>query len=771
MQPLPPGRTSTAAWLVVTLMLGGFNSGQQAEATTPSEPVHYAFRSLARPTLPQLDRHDRVRTPIDAFALSQLEAAGLTLAPEADRTTLLRRLFFDLVGLPPTPEEAGRFLQDDTDDAYERLVDYLLASSHFGERWGQHWLDAAGYVDVYGIDENCPTIRIPPGGWKYRDYVVQSLNEDKPYDRFLIEQLAGDELFDWREAEGFTNETRQLLIATGFLRTAADDTDQEVLRLLGNFWGVVFDQVQIFGTCVMGLTMQCARCHEHKYDPISQEDYYRLAAHFTPAYNPDNWVPLNERTLPDVPPKVQAEIAAHNAAIDERIKPLKEKIVAALRPARDRVLAKRLAELPEAIRVDVKIAIDTPKEDRSTIQEFLYEKLGKQIEVIPDDQSDAELTDQERAQVVELRSQIAAEERSRRGHDWIQTLYDVGEPHDTRILARGEITQPADAVRYGLPRLFADGRGGNQLTLKPQGKTSGRRLEIAQRLTDSKSQAGGLVSRVMVNRVWHHLFGRGIVATPGNLGGAGDRPTHPQLLEWLASEFAESGWRLKPLLRQILLSSVYRQASEVAGADASYTIDPDNHLLWHMPLKRLEAEIVRDAVLATSGRLDRSEGGPSVPLVIQGNGEVAIAEGNPTPTSHYRRTIYITSRRNYHPAMLGNFDAPVMATNCTCRDQSTVVTQSLTLLNDKFMLDQADYFAERVTNEVANSFLDRVDYAFRLAYQRPPTSEEALWSATLLLDQRNNYEQSDLSPADRDQKSLASLCHMLLCSSEFLYVE
>ena len=739
-----------------------------AEAAGEADGNYYAFRYLSRPAVPPVRQVQRVQTPIDAFILSRLEAVDLTLSAAGARTALIRRTYLDLVGLPPTPEEVSEFLTDDTPGAYERLVDRLLGSPHFGEKWGQHWLDAAGYVDVYGADENAPSIRIPEGGWKYRDYVVQSFNDDKPYDRFIVEQLAGDELFDWREAESFTEHQKQLLIATGFLRTAIDDSDQAVLLLPSNFWTTLFDQVQIFGSCVMGLTLQCARCHSHKYDPLSQEDYFKLTAHFTPAYNPDNWVPLHNRAVADVPPRVKREIDKHNTVLDEQ---LKQELDTVLQPVRDRLQQKKLAVLPEAIRADVREAIDTPRERRSAVQEFLVDKFGKDLEVSAEAEVNAELTADEKDRVEKLSAEVTARNGTRESYGWIQALYDVGSPHDTRVLVRGDYEQPGEAVRFGLPTVLEEVDPARRATaLQALGNTSGRRLEFAGRLTDPKTRAGALVARVMVNRTWHHLFSRGIVATPGNLGRSGDPPTHPLLLEWLASELVEGGWRPKPLVKKIVMSSVYQQASAAGAVDPALR-DPDNHLLWRMPLKRMDAEIVRDAILATSGKLNPAAGGPSVALEVRADGEVVVAVNQATPTNQWRRTIYITSRRNYHPTMLGSFDTPIMATNCTQRNRSTVVTQSLALLNDQFMIDQADHFAGRVLQEAGKFAQARIDRAFRIAYLRSPTTEESLWAATLLLDQQQKYEEAGVAPEDGVRKALANLCHMLLCSNEFLYVE
>ena len=738
------------------------------------------FQKLARPKLPNPEHADRVRTEIDAFVLARLEANGLSFSPDADRPALVRRLYFDLIGLPPAPEQVDSFLADTSPGAYGRLVDQLLASPHFGERWGRHWLDAAGYVDVYGSDENAPSIRLPPGGWRYRDYVIAAFNHDKPYNRFLVEQIAGDELVDWRAAEHFTPEMKELLVATGLLRTAIDDTDQDVLNIPSNRYATMFDQMEIFGSCVLGLTLQCARCHSHKFDPIPQRDYYRLLASFTPAYNPQTWVKLDDRTLPDVSTADKAAVDQHNARCDGKIKALTEQIAALDRAATERVVDTKLAALPEKIRADVKAAVRRPSDRRDEVQAYLAGKFEALIAVTPEAAAAARSSD-EASQVDAITRQVAAVNGSRKTHGWIQALYDTGPPPPTPILIRGNYEKPGPTAEHGfLSVLCATEELALAAHSKPKGETSGRRLALANWLTDPQTPAGGLVARVMVNRLWHHMFGRGIVATPGNLGRSGTPPTHPQLLDWLAHEFVRSGWRIKPTVKRMVTSTAYRQASlpdtaeSTTGGDRGdpTQIDPENHLLWRMRMRRLESEIIRDAILAASGKLDRSRGGEPVPLKVRSDGMTVIAtDGMSTPTSHWRRSIYVLSRRNYNVSMLSVFDMPVITTNCTSRNSSAVVLQSLTMLNDEFILRQADFFAARVASREEARPEKWIESAFRLALTRGPTAKELAWSGRFLKDQATTYRAAQLPPAQAEQKALASLCHMLLSTSEFLYVD
>ncbi|MBI4585850.1 MAG: DUF1553 domain-containing protein [Planctomycetes bacterium] len=737
---------------------------------------------MRRPPIPAVKHPDRVRTPVDAFLLSKLEAKGLSFAPEASPEVLVRRAYFDLIGLPPSPEELESFLTDPIPDPCEKLIDSLLASPHFGERWGRHWLDVAGYVDVNGADENAPTIRQPPGKHRYRDYVIESFNQDKPYNQFLIEQLAGDELVDWRIEKVYTQKTIDLLVATGFLRTAVDDTDQDVLNIPSNRHATLYDTMEIVGSSVFGLTLQCARCHSHKFEPIPQEDYYRLMAVFTPAYNPEKWVQLPGRALPDVGLATKAEIEAHNAEVDRQVKSLKDRLGQLFNPYRENLFAKKLAALPEPIREDTRIAVQTPPDKRNEVQKYLAGKFEASLNV-KEEEVVAALSEADRAAKASFDNQIAKQNSRRRQWAMIQALWDTGPPPETRLLVRGEYTRPGKVVKPGgLGVLCDSGAAGSGLAPSPdaKGQTSGLRLALARWATKPDTAAGGLVARVHVNRLWHYLFGRGIVTTPGNLGRSGAPPGNAELLNWLAGEFVQNGWRLKPLLKLIMSSSVYRQSSAIAKpggnpdsalADPA-SVDPANEFLWRMPLRRLQSEIVRDHILAASGNLDRTMGGPPVPLEIAPGERIVVATNNlPAPTSAWRRSVYLLGRRNYNVSMLSVFDQPVISINCACRNSSTVVLQTLTLLNDAFVFAQADSFAKRVEKEAGSDLRRRIDRAFRIAFSRPPFQDEVEWSFELLNNQAQTYIAAKVAADDAERKALANLCHMILNSNEFLYVK
>lgn len=746
--------------------------GPRRSSITQADRQHYSFRKLVRPELPTAVP-GKQHSLIDRFVIARLQQRGVGFSQRADRRTLLRRACFDLTGLPPSTTELDLYLSDDQDDAFERLIDRLLDSDQFGVRWGRHWLDAAGYVDVYGSDENAPQIRVPPGGWRYRDYVVDSFNRDKPYDQFLVEQLAGDELSNWREATEYTPQIVEQLVATGFLRTAIDDTDQDVLNIRSNRFAVIFDQMEIFGTSVLGLTLQCARCHSHKFDPVPTRDYYRLMANFTPAFNPDQWVKLDQRKLADVPPRMATEIDVHNAECDKRIQSLRGRLVQLEWIADKRLLPAKLKAIPQRDHKAVRSAFKLPAEqtagDKATLNKYAVELA------ISAKERGSVQSQQERDEVARLANQIREIEASRRpGYGTIQALYDTGPPPVTRMLSRGQVDVPGRPVEPGFLSVLCDSEAKSRTPrTAADAPSSQRRLAVARWLTDRTSPAGGLVARVAVNRVWQHLFGRGIVATPGNLGVGGAKPTHPQLLDWLAAEFVESGWKIKPLIKRIMRSAVYQQASRRVpgqGAGDPTRVDPENHLLWRMRLRRLESENVRDAVLTVSGKLDRSRGGEPVPLKVLPDGTIRIdADRLPTPTSHWRRSLYITSRRNYHMPIFGVFDTPHMTTNCTTRDRSTVVLQSLTMLNDEFVQRQAVFFAARLAESAPTG--KRIALAFQIAFARPPTNSEAALSRGFLADQSSNARAAGTAEKDAQQQALESFCHMLLNTNEFLYIE
>jgi hypothetical protein len=738
---------------------------------TEADRQFWAFRKPIRPAIPRMTRKDGAKTPVDEFLLARLRENKLGFSPRANRETLMRRAYFDLIGLPPTLQEADAFLADRTPDAFERLVDRLLASPHFGERWGRHWLDAAGYADVYGIDSNPGDIRTGEGKWRYRDYVTRAFNSDKPYDRFLTEQIAGDELVDWRHAKRFTPEITEALEATGFLRTAADDTNNDAINTALIRYRVLHLTVQNFTSGVLGLTVACAQCHTHKYDPIPQVDYYRMLAIFTPAYNPQRWLQTKDRYLPDVSADDKAAIDGHNAELNRQIEPLRTRLAQIRKPYEERLVAKKLASVPEAFRDDLKAALDVPGSKRSPVEQYLVRKLGGLVRVNPAAAEEL-LNADERSEYQAVSRQIRELEAQSKSYGKIQALYDLSPPPVTFLNRRGKQDSPAAEVEPGFLTVLTE--PGKPVTIAAQstGPSSGRRLALARWLTEPDTAASGLVARVMVNRMWQHLFGEGIVDPPDNFGKMGGRPTHPELLDWLATEFVRGGWRIKPMIRLVMSSAAYQQDSRRESPQYAESVDPGDKLLWRMRLRRLESEIVRDSILAVSGKLDESIGGAPIKMQYANDGRVLVSENDlPSPTAQWRRSLYLFTRRSYNLNLLSVFDEPVMDANCPKRTQSAVVLQSLTMLNDQFVLEQARYFAQRVARLAGDSAENEIGTAVRVALGRSPKPKEVEWTLASMRNLVDDYRSEGLDANAAREKALAGICHTLLNTNEFLYVQ
>lgn len=742
----------------------------EAPEITEKDRQFWAFRKPVAARLPQVKNRKRVRTPIDAFVLAKLESNGLTFSRDAPKLTLMRRAYFDLIGLPPTLEEINAFLSDARPGAYERLIDRLLDSPHYGERWARHWLDVAGYTDVTGFDNDLPTLSVFEGIWRYRDYVVKSFNDDKPYDRFLTEQFAGDELVDWRSAKKYTPEILESLIATGYLRSVFDRTDPDIVNLLKERYDVLLDLVEKVSTGLLGLTVGCARCHSHKFDPIAQRDYYRFLAIFTPAYNPSNWKQPKNRYLASVSEPDREAIESHNAEIDRPQNKLKEELANLRRPYQERLLEEKLLDLPEVIRAETKAALQTSEEERDEVQRFLVEKFKDTLQVKLEE-VDKALSEEDKAAAEEIHRQIETLESYRRSFEKIQALYDVGPRPTIRLLQRGDVELPGPKVKAGfLTVLSAHNKSDVERPPDTRGETSGYRLALAHWLT---SPDHPLTARVIVNRVWQHYFGKGIVETPDNFGKMGTPPTHPELLDWLAVDFIKQDWTFKRLHKLIMTSTVYRQSSrQTDQASAPKAIDPENRLLWRMNLARLEAEAIRDAVLAASGKLDRTLSGPPILLEHRPDGLQTISREDPTPNGKWRRSLYILARRNYPLNFLETFDSPVMQVNCNRRSNSVTPLQSLTLMNDDFMVEHAGRLADRVSELAEGKGADKkIDLSYLLTLSRKPSVTEARIAKIHLQKQEKFYLFANASPEKASRAALVSLAQMLFATNEFLYVD
>ncbi|WP_435019937.1 PSD1 and planctomycete cytochrome C domain-containing protein [Tundrisphaera sp. TA3] len=646
---------------------------------TPEDRAFWAFQPIRRPEPPRFGPEDRVRTPIDAFLLAGLRERGFSFAPEADRATLIRRAAADLTGLAPTWAEVQAFVADGSPDAYERMIDRLLDSPAYGERWGRHWLDVAGYADSEGNGSD-DTPR--PYAYKYRDYVVRSFNADKPLDRFIIEQLAGDELVP-RPWANLTPEQAETLAATGFLRMVVDGTatgggDEP---LAAN--QVVADALKVVGSSLLGLTVGCAQCHDHKYDPIPQEDYFRLRAVFEPALDPMHWRRPVQRLVSLYSDEERARAAAIEAEAAEMMKEVRAKT----RRLVDAAFEKELAKFPEDKRPALREARETPADKRTAEQKALL-AANPSANLSP---GVLYQYDPEAAKELEKdREKVAAKRAEKPAEDFVSVLDEVpGVVPETRLFHRGDHRQPKDPVGPGdLTIVAPEGQRFEIAPKDPTLPTSGRRLAYARHLVDGRHP---LVGRVLANRIWMHHFGRGLVESAGDLGALGGRPTHPALLDWLADELVRLGWSPKRMHRLIMTSTAYRQSSRRdPKLDA---VDAGNTLVGRYPVRRLDAESVRDRMLAAGGRLDRTAGGPPVKVAEDAVGQVAAAGDSA------RRGLYVEVRRTRPDSLLAAFDLPAMAVNCDRRMPSTSAPQSLMLMNGDFALGQAKAMAARLIAE------------------------------------------------------------------------
>jgi len=810
----------------------------------------WSLQPIKRPDLPKSRFDHLVRSPLDAFVFAALEKKGLQPSPPADRLALLRRVTIDLTGLPPTVEDIDAFLADTTPDAYEKVVDRLLASSAHGERWARHYFDVIRFGESHGYEQN----HLRENAWPYRDYVIRAFNEDKPYDRFILEQLAGDVV---GKGDPLVES------ATGFLVAGVHDTVgiSTVEGTRQQRINDLDDMIATVGAGFLGLTLNCARCHDHKFDPISQKEYYRLTAILAGVRHGER--PLSPPSSNDAEQQQILKAVQQRRLLEAKIADLDGRARIALlqkqgvnpvpRPAvqhrrnvedfapvkarlvRMTILATRdgsepcLDELevfgPEAEHNLARAQRGSKASASSLLPGYPIHQIGHlndgqfgndhswisnergkgwaqielprvetinrvvwgrdavgerqaftdrvpnryRIEVSEDGKHWRTVsTSDDRAAVAEslplktLLEAMTADERQQRE----QLRVELGRliaastrpvpqkvyagmftaPEPIYLLKRGDVMQRGEEVSPGalacLPGLSAD------LALDPKEGEPGRRLALARWITDPKNP---LTPRVLVNRLWQHHFGQGIVATPSDLGRNGAEPTHPQLLDLLADEFKAGGWRLKRLHRMMVTSYTYRQASAVTKEGTA--ADAGNQLLWRMPLRRLEAEAVRDAILAASGKLDRRLGGPGFQLFKYRVVNVAIYEPlDEQGPATWRRAVYQQAARAIREELLANLDAPECSQRMPRRDVTTTPLHALNLLNGSFVNQQAGFFAERIVKEVGDRPEAHVERAFRLAFGRLPTAGERTAASKLV-----------------GQHGLAALCRALLNANEFLY--
>lgn len=732
---------------------------------TDEDRRHWAWQMPNPQTPPTVQQEDRVRNDIDRFLLAQLEAEGRVFSADATPAERVRRLWFDLTGLPPSPAELDAGLRDTEAGHWERLVDRLLQSQHFGERWGRFWLDVTGHVDVNGSDNDAAIIKPLRGKWRFRDYVIRSFNDDKPIDRFLVEQLAGDELYDWKSAESFSPEMLDALTATTFLLSANDDTDQNELNTPDVRHHVLQRVSENVASTLFAVTFQCAKCHDHKYEAVSQLDYYRFESVFAPVFNVRHWATSDSRTRPDVTDAEQQAIDQHNRQVDAEVASLEQQRDRIRTAHRDKLLQVRLETAPPSNPASVTQALDTSASERSQSQQQLLATYQSDLS-ITDAVIDAELSPEERDELSSIAARIPELKSAHQTYGHIAIATESTAATSTHVLRRGNYLRPGLEVHPELPEVLRTPATDPELAAASPADMSGRRLALAEAVTDPQSLAGNHVARVFVNRIWQQLFGRGIVETSDNFGVSGAAPSHPELLDWLTRRFIDSGWRLKPLIRLMVMSTAYQQSSHGEPS----TFDPQNRLLWRMNLRQLDSEQLRDAILTVSGKLDRTLGGPPIPLDPRPDGMVVLkTDALPQGTTAWRRSVYILSRRNYHLTLMRVFDQPIVARTCAVRKPSAVVTQSLALLHDDFLLEQSGFLADRVVQEAASkSTQDRTTMAWKIVLGRAPDADELALCQELLARHTSRYSSTEDNP---ERQALVQLCHMLLNTSEFLYVQ
>lgn len=694
---------------------------------------------------------------IDEFIGEKLHEHGLSFSPEADRDTLIRRAFLDLVGLPPSLQQWKRWHGCSDPDWYAKMIDRLLASPHYGERWGRYWLDLAGYADSEGGVSADPVREV---AWKYRDYVIESFNEDKPYDRFLIEQIAGDELVDYENADPVTEQMVENLVATGFLRMGIDQTGSRTMNFVPERLGVVDDAIAVVSSSVMGVTMACARCHSHKYDPIPHRDYYRFKAIFQGALDEHDWLTFRNRYLKVSTEQRREQVAAVNPPLKRELKHLESRLKKAVAAKRIATLRHYYPDQSEADRQATLVALKKADNQRTLPQRKLVEKLLR-AELDAEAESPEPVVEARR-RIQELETHILETRRQMEPPLAIRALWDRGDPSPTYILHRGEHNKPGRLVGPGVPSVLTDRR--TPFSVKPpfpEGTPkTGRRLAFARWLTEPDHP---LTARVMANRIWYHHFGTGLVKTLENFGLQGERPSHPELLDWLAVEFVQRGWSIKEMHRLIMNSRTYRQSSRIS--EQQRRKDPNGRLLSRMPMRRMNAETLRDSLLFVSGTLDDAPGGPPDPVSIDREGLVSVQR---TPGGGWRRSVYAQYRRTEIPTMMETFDYPEMGPNCIARTVSTVSLQPLMLMNNGRVRQWAEALAARVKETLAGDAADdleaQVDRVYRLALSRPPSDQERRLGVETLKEMESQWGGKPDAP-------LETYCHTVLNSAAFLYID
>jgi hypothetical protein len=694
-----------------------------------------------RSTLPRVKDQSGTTNPIDAFVLEKLEAKGLALSPRAEKGVLLRRVTFDLTGLPPSIADQEAFLADDSPEAYRRVVDRLLASPHYGERWAQHWLDLVRYAETDGFKAD----DLRPFAYQYRDYVIKALNEDMPFDRFVRQQLAGDEL------EGGNPEA---LVATGFNRLWPDEYNTAILEQRRQ--EILDDMTDVTGQVFLGLTVGCARCHDHKFDPILQTDYYRLQAFFAPMQPRDDLPAADVGTVK----RYREQLASW------------EKATRDIREQMDRLLADKRADLRkralEKFRPEIQHAVLTLAKERTPYQRQIAYLAELQMTRAEKD-APARLAADKKKEYQDLERRLAAvTPKKPQPLRYAMAMNDLGrQSPPTHRLAGGDWRKPREELQPGFPEFLP--AAAPDMRVDGQRQSTGRRAALARWLT---ARDHPLTARVLVNRLCQHHFGAGIVGTPNDFGVQGDPPTHPELLDWLAVEFVEHGWSLKHMHRLMVMSSAYCQTSQVSAGTSEQvkaaTVDRENKFLWHARRQRLEGEAMRDAMLNLSGELNPHMFGvsarPRLPEKISNYAWKPDARAE----DQLRRSIYVFAKRNMRYPMFDAFDLPDMHNSCARRTQTTTAPQALLLLNGDFTLERARSWAGQLLASHHGDEQGLVADAYRAAWGRQASDEEIRLGLKFLHDQT---ELLALPNGEKKEQAVADFCHVLMNANEFLYID
>jgi hypothetical protein len=742
------------------------NSAARPEMiVTDKHRQYWSFLPFTNPLLPGVRNMDAVRTPLDCFILARLEEKQLALSPQADARKLVRRIYFDLIGLPPTPEQVDLFVQQfskNSRSAVESLVDELLASPHYGERWARHWLDVVRYADSDGSESDADRST----AYHFRDFVIRSFNEDMPFDTFARWQLAGDEL---------EPDNPQAIAATGFIvagtHAALPANLMEEERTRERF-NELDDMIATTGSAMLGLTLACARCHDHKYDPVPRRDYYRIQRAFNGGDRAEvPLAPLEEvRRYREADAKWKGEFDTIKKRLDDWEKEARKRHETAARHAK--IDALKISDEEKAL------LNDSPgtKEAGELAKKFSKELKVEDKELRPffSDEERGEWDSREKAfKAVEARKPKA-----------LPTAYgfaDFGaKPRETFLLARGDFRSKSEPVELGfLTALTRDKTPADYWTTarteSHRSDSTQQRRAMAEWMTDLDHGAGTLVARVIVNRVWQHHFGQGLVRTVNDFGARCDPPTHPELLEWLTSEFVKGGWKLKPLHRHIMTSAVYLQDTAFDAAKAR--VDPDNRLLWRRRPQRIESEILRDAMLAVSGTLNPEMFGPAFKAPVAPEAIQARNMKDPYPKdlkdtpATRRRSVYMFHKRVVQQPLMQAFDGPDAQASCGRRENTTVAPQALALLNDKFVRARALDFAQRVEKEAGLKPEAQVRLAWRLALGREPSTDEQKSGMAFLNAQLRQRSTRDPARTETQPLALVDLCQAIFAMNEFMYVD